>query len=176
MKLYVTRHGETQYNVENRICGISDIELNDKGRKQAREIAEKFVEKNIDIIISSPLKRAKETAAIIADRLDKEIQIDTRLHEIDFGIFEGMPGRTDEFRYVKRHHAMRYPQGEKLFEVVQRVYNFLDEMNEKYKDKTILIVCHGGIVRVIHSYYCDMTNDEIFTWLPENCCFQSYEK
>lgn len=176
MKLYVTRHGETPYNVENLICGISDIELNDHGKVQARKIAEKLKNENIDIIYASPLKRAKETADIISGEINKNVMIDERLHEIDFGIFEGMPGMTPEFREVKKNHAMRYPQGEKLFEVVQRVYNFLDEVNEKYKDKTLLVVCHGGIVRVIHSYYHDMTNDELFTWLPENCCFQVYEK
>lgn len=176
MKLYVTRHGETPYNVENLICGVTDIELYEHGRHQAHEIAKKFQDIHIDVIISSPLKRAKETAMIIAQTINKEVVIDDRLHEIDFGIFEGMPGKTAEFRYVKSHHAMRYPQGEKLFEVIQRVYNFLDEVNEKYKDKTVLVVCHGGIVRVIHSYYYDMTNEQIFTWLPENCCFQVYEK
>lgn len=176
MKLYVTRHGETSYNVKNLICGITDIELNDHGRNQAKQIAEKIVEENIDIIISSPLKRAKETASIIAERINKEIQIDDRLHEIDFGIFEGKPGKTLEFKEVKKNHAMSYPQGEKLFAVVQRVYNFLDEINERYKNQTVLVVCHGGIVRIIHSYYYDMTNEDLFTWLPENCCIQTYEK
>lgn len=176
MKLYVTRHGETPYNVENRICGISDIQLNDTGKKQAREIANQLKDKKIEVIISSPLKRAKETATIIADILHQEVQIDDRLHEINFGIFEGQPGQTPEFRYVKSQHATCYPQGEKLFKVVQRVYNFLDDIHKKYENKTVLVVCHGGIVRIIHSYYHDMTNDELFTWLPENCCIQRYEK
>ena len=63
-----------------------------------------------------------------------------------------------------------------LFQVVHRVYSFLEELENKYPDKNILVVCHGGIVRVIHSYFHDMTNEELMTWLPENCCIQSYEK
>ena len=87
-----------------------------------------------------------------------------------------MPGKNEDFRYVKKNHAISYPQGEKLFQVVQRVYNFLDEIHQRYQDQTVLVVCHGGIVRIIHSYYHDMSNEELFTWLPENCCFQEYEK
>ena len=51
-----------------------------------------------------------------------------------------------------------------------------EELEKNYPDKNILVVCHGGIVRVIHSYFNDMTNEELMTWLPENCCIQSYEK
>ncbi len=176
MKLYVTRHGETAYNVENLICGISDIPLNKQGEKQAAKLAEKMKDIPIDVIFSSPLLRAKQTAMIIAEKKKIDIIEDQRLHEIDFGIFEGMPGKTAEFKKVKKNHAVRYPQGEKLFEVVQRVYNFLDEISENHKNQNVLVVCHGGIVRVIHSYFHDMTNEELFTWLPENCCFEVYEK
>ena len=52
----------------------------------------------------------------------------------------------------------------------------VEQLENKYPDKNILVVCHGGIVRVIHSYFHDMTNEELMTWLPENCCIQSYEK
>ena len=176
MKLYVTRHGETSYNVENRICGVSDILLNKTGKEQAQKIGEKLLDKKIDVIISSPLQRAQETAKIISQKIKAPIEIDERIHEINFGVFEGMPGKNEDFRYVKKNHAISYPQGEKLFQVVQRVYNFLDEIHQRYQDQTVLVVCHGGIVRIIHSYYHDMSNEELFTWLPENCCFQEYEK
>ena len=176
MKLYVTRHGETSYNVENRICGVSDIPLNNTGKEQAQKIGEKLLDKKIDVIISSPLQRAQETAKIISKKIKAPIEIDERIHEINFGVFEGMPGKNEDFRYVKKNHAISYPQGEKLFQVVQRVYNFLDEIHQRYQDQTVLVVCHGGIVRIIHSYYHDMSNEELFTWLPENCCFQEYEK
>ena len=51
-----------------------------------------------------------------------------------------------------------------------------EELENKYPDKNILVVCHGGIVRVIHSYFYDMTNKDLMTWLPQNCCIQCYEK
>ena len=51
-----------------------------------------------------------------------------------------------------------------------------EELEKNYPDKNILVVCHGGIVRVIHSYFYDMTNKDLMTWLPQNCCIQCYEK
>ena len=175
MKLYVIRHGQTEYNVENRVCGIVDVPLNSKGLNQAYLTKEKLKNIDVDYIFSSPLKRAKTTATIINEAFNLEIKIDNRIQEINFGIFEGVKN-NETFQKYKRQNASRYPEGESLFQVVQRVYNFLDELENKYPDKTILIVCHGGIVRVIHSYFNDMTNDELMTWLPENCSIQQYQK
>ncbi len=63
MKIYATRHGQTDWNKADKICGITDVELTDKGREQAKELAEKCAAKgDIDIIICSPLKRARDTA------------------------------------------------------------------------------------------------------------------
>lgn len=64
MTLYLTRHGETEWNVQNKVCGITDVELTDKGRSQAKELGEKLRDHKIDLIVSSPLKRALETARI----------------------------------------------------------------------------------------------------------------
>ena len=96
----------------------------------------------------------------------------------DFQIISSREGivNNEEFQYYKQNHGLHYPGGESLFQVVHRVYSFLEELENKYPDKNILVVCHGGIVRVIHSYFHDMTNEELMTWLPENCCIQSYEK
>ena len=65
MTLYLTRHGETEWNVQNKICGITDVELTDKGRAQAKELGEKLRDYKIDLIVSSPLKRALETARMV---------------------------------------------------------------------------------------------------------------
>ena len=152
MKLYVVRHGQTGYNIDNKVCGISDVELTSLGKQQAKMASEQLKDISLDMIFASPLQRAHETAKIINEKYHLNIQIDSRVQEINF------------------------PQGESLFQVVHRVYSFLEELENKYPDKNILVVCHGGIVRVIHSYFHDMTNEELMTWLPENCCIQSYEK
>ncbi len=175
MKLYVIRHGQTEYNVENRVCGVTDVPLNKQGIKQAYQTKEKLKNIDVDYIFSSPLTRAKTTANIINEAFNLEINIDKRIQEINFGEFEGVEN-NEKFKKYKKQNATRYPGGESLFQVVQRVYDFLTELENQYPDKTILIVCHGGIVRVIHSYFNDMTNDELMTWLPENCSIQQYQK
>lgn len=175
MKLYVVRHGQTDYNIDNKVCGISNVELTDLGKQQAIKAREQLEDQKIDYIFASPLQRAYDTAKIINEKYHLNIQIDSRVQEINFGQFEGVINNK-EFQYYKQNHALHYPQGESLFQVVHRVYSFLDELEQKYPDKNILVVCHGGIVRVIHSYFHDMTNDDLMTWLPENCCIQSYEK
>ena len=81
MKIYFTRHGETEWNSKNIICGITDIELTEKGRLQARELADRLSEnhRDIDMIISSPMKRAAETASYSAKALGITPQTDIRL-------------------------------------------------------------------------------------------------
>ena len=160
MKLYIVRHGQTGYNIDNKVCGISDVELTSLGKQQAKMASEQLKDISLDMIFASPLQRAHETA---------------KIQEINFGKFEGIVN-NEEFQYYKQNHGLHYPGGESLFQVVHRVYSFLEELENKYPDKNILVVCHGGIVRVIHSYFHDMTNEELMTWLPENCCIQSYEK
>ena len=97
MKLYVTRHGQSEWNYENKVCGISDINLTEKGIEQAKELAAKLENYNIDIIISSPLRRARKTAEIISSTIGKDIIIDNRLFEQNFGVYEG--GSRDSLNF-----------------------------------------------------------------------------
>ncbi len=97
MKLLLTRHGQTGWNVEGKIQGQTDTELNETGIKQAEVIREKLFNQKIDIIISSPLKRARKTAEIIARGRDIPIIIDERLSERDFGEFEGKTREEFDF-------------------------------------------------------------------------------
>ena len=91
MKIYSTRHGQTDYNLKDLIQGITDNELNQTGILQAYELAEKVSEKSdIDIIISSPMKRAYRTASIISEKNNLDIITDERLREWDYGRYEGM--------------------------------------------------------------------------------------
>ena len=89
MKLLLTRHGQTDWNVAGKIQGTTDIELNETGKIQAKETGKKLLNYDIDVIISSPLKRAKNTAEIIRGDRDIEILLDDGLKERCFGEFEG---------------------------------------------------------------------------------------
>lgn len=175
MKLLVARHGETLFNKENKICGITDIELTSKGLEQAKEIAQKIKELNIDLIISSPMKRTIQTSKVISDICNLQYITDDRLMEQDYGIYEGCSRMDSNFLNNKKQFAYKYPNGESMMQVACRVYNLINELNEKYNNKNILIITHGGICRIIDTYFHDMTNDEFFNYTASNGIITEYE-
>lgn len=175
MKLLVARHGETLFNKENKICGITDIELTCKGIEQAKEIAEKIKELNIDLIISSPMKRTIQTSKVISDICNLQYVTDDRLMEQDYGIYEGCSRMDSNFLNNKKQFAYKYPNGESMMQVACRVYNLITELNKKYTNKNILIITHGGICRIINTYFHDMTNDEFFNYTASNGIITEYE-
>ncbi len=177
MKLYVTRHGETEFNAQNRISGVTDILLTENGIAQAREMAQKAKEYgDIHRIIASPLKRAQMTAGIVGELLGLPVQTDERLTEWDYGSFEGKDRFTQGFAETKAEFGVKMPDGgESVFQVVQRTYNVIDDVTRLYPDENVLLVCHGGICRVIDSYFYDMTVDRFMHFFMGNCELRVYE-
>ena len=175
MTLYLTRHGETEWNVQNKICGITDVELTDKGRAQAKELGEKLRDYKIDLIVSSPLKRALETARMVEWGRGVPIEVDRRLIEQDYGIYEGVDRGDQGFLDNKRCFAFRYPGGESMMDVAHRTYGLIEELGERYPEGNVLLVCHGGVCRVITTYFRDMTNEEFFRYSMGNCMLEEYE-
>lgn len=176
MKIYSTRHGQTDYNKQELILGITDIPLNETGAVQAHQLA-KEIEKidDVDFIISSPMIRADITAKTVADRCGLEVITDNRLREWDYGNYEGKSRFTDGFAENKREFAVRMGDtGESVLQVSHRVYSFLDEIIEKYSDKNILLVSHGGICRIIETYFHDMTTEQYSNWFMGNCQLIEY--
>lgn len=150
MKLYVVRHGETIWNQENRVQGISDIPLTDKGRLDAEKLKELVSSLNIDVVIASPLKRTRETAKIITD--DKlPINIDDRIIERDWGMNEGAPldivDKIDCWDVILNTGVMNI---EKIQDFMLRVSEFIEDIKVRYKDKKVLVVTHSAVIRVIH--------------------------
>ena len=158
MKIYAIRHGETDWNKEKRIQGRTDIELNEIGIKQAESIKDLIKNEHFDLIISSPLKRAKKTAEIVSNGVP--IVYSDGLIERNFGLFEGKIMTEINFEDCYNYN-LNYDDGsiEKVQDLVKRVYTFLDEVKEKYSDKKVLLVTHGGVIRAIKIY---------FEGMPEN--------
>jgi probable phosphoglycerate mutase len=174
MKLYVARHGETQWNALNKVCGRTDLPLTELGHRQAQLLAERTAHLGIDVIIASPMLRARQTAKPAAERLGIPVLTDGRLIEQDYGIFEGVDRQDPGFLSNKRQFAYRYPGGESMMDVAHRVYSLIFELKEKYPDKNILLVCHGGVCRIIRTYFEDMTNEEFFRYSEENAAVREY--
>lgn len=175
MKLYVARHGETEWNASNKICGRTDIPLTERGITQAKQLAENLADAGIDVIIASTMIRARQTAAAVSEKLGIPVLTDARLIEQNFGIYEGLDRKNPDFLANKRQFAYRYPDGESMMDVAYRVYGLIDELKEKYPDKKVLIVCHGGICRVIRTYFENMTNEAYFLYSEENAAARVYE-
>ncbi|MGN1127197.1 MAG: histidine phosphatase family protein [Ruminococcus sp.] len=174
MNILFARHGKTEWNENNKVCGTSDIPLSNEGVEQAKILAEKLLKENIDIIFSSPLSRALETSKIISSVCNAPIIIDNRLIEQDYGIYEGVCRQNEDFLNNKKNFAYKYPNGESMLQVATRVYPFIDEIKKKYPNKNILILSHGGICRVIKTYFCDMVNEDFFHYTLKNAEYEKY--
>lgn len=159
---YFVRHGQTPWNVENKICGRTDIPLNDIGRSQAEETAKKILAEGIkaDEILYSPLQRAAETAKIISEITGIPMRVEKRLIEQNFGKWEGTPRDGEDFLKSKESFAISNDGGESMLKLAQRIYNLLDEIKEQSDQKTVILVAHNGIVRMVQSYFRDMQNRE----------------
>ncbi|MBR1664480.1 MAG: histidine phosphatase family protein [Ruminococcus sp.] len=177
MVIYFTRHGQTTMNTLDHISGVTDCELTDEGRQQALLLAQECERAgDIDTIICSPLKRARDTAKAVADRLGLEIVTDPRLTEWDYGEYEDKHRTTEGFARAKREFGVKMKGGgESLLQLAHRVYSCIDDIREKYSDKTVLCVCHGGVCRAAHTYFEDMTTDEFMHFFMGNCELRRYE-
>lgn len=174
MKLIVARHGETLWNVQNKVLGRTDIPLNDVGIKQAEELAEDLNQFGIQVVYASPLERAAKTGKIVAERNGANFVVLEELIEQNFGVFEGIDRTDEKYQQAKRKYAMRYPEGESYFDVVARVYPLLFEIRKKNIDGTVIIT-HGGICRIINSFFEAQSNEEFASFTMPNCGYKVYE-
>ena len=168
--IYVVRHGETEWNAINKVLGRTDIPLNDRGIEQAEEMARSLKDIKIDVFLCSPLSRARQTADAISGETGMPYKTDDRLIEHDFGIFEGVNRFDAEYQKAKREYFVRYPGGESFFDLAARVYPLIKEL----EGKNALLVTHGGICRIIRSYFEDMGNEEFVQFSQGNCEIRMY--
>lgn len=161
MKIYVVRHGETAENKTGMLQGNMDTILDEKGVEQAKVAAQKLKGKGIDLIYSSPKSRTKKTAQIIADEIgDVPIKYDMRLKSRDHGEFQGMARKDINLpEYWNWNLDKRYQKAENVRDLYHRIDEFMTMLNHKYKDKTILIVTHSGVCRVLHFYFNGIPKD-----------------
>lgn len=157
--IYIIRHGQTDWNIEHRTQGHTDIALNKNGIVQAELISQKIANLKIDSIISSDLKRAYMTAQIINKNFNKNIETDKRLREFCFGTLEGITRDKitqeiwDDFnKNPKQFNA------ETKEEIFNRIKSFIDDIKSNNINKNTLVVTHGGPIRMI-KYYLDNGNN-----------------
>ncbi len=178
--LLLVRHGETDWNRDGRWQGQSDTPLNELGRRQARELAATL--DGVDVLYSSDLARARETAEIVADRLGIEIRVDSRLRERSFGAWEGLTTSEIEDRFSESHGRWQAGEGfgaddAEPFDVFAgRVGAFLDDVLHRHPQETVLVIGHGGSIRVIHALATglDYVRDHRLIPAVANCMVARY--
>jgi broad specificity phosphatase PhoE len=154
--LLLARHGETDWNRDGRWQGLSDTRLNDLGREQAQELAS-GLDDAVDVVYSSDLARARETAEIVAARLGLEVRFDSRLRERGFGAWEGLTTTEIEDRFAESHRRWRAGEGagaddaEPFADFAARIHSFLEDAVQRHPGETVLVIAHGGSIRVIHA-------------------------
>lgn len=152
--IYLTRHGQTDWNVQKKVMGRCDAPLNDTGLKQAEETRNKLLNTRIDIIICSPLQRAKQTAEVINKDRNIPIIYDERIIERDFGEFEGKQIKDFDFDgYWNYYKNEKYQSAENIRVFFERIYSFLNDVIKKYQGKDILIVAHGGVSIPVNCFF-----------------------
>ena len=144
--IYITRHGQTEWNLKNKIMGKADIPLNETGIKQSGQLRDMVDELQIDLIVCSPLLRAKQTAEIINSKKSVKIIYDDRISERDYGEFEGKSIDDFDFSaYWNYYENKTYKYAENVRDFFSRIYEFFDEIIKKYFNKNILIITHAGV-------------------------------
>jgi len=155
-RLLLVRHGITEFNSTRRLAGYWDGGLTAEGLRQIEKLRDRLAKEKIDAVYCSDLKRAVVTAEIISSGHDVEITSCPELREINYGDAEGLTFEEIGHRYPELAEAitslsleLNFPGGESFREFIARTSKFLDRLNKHTEEQTILIVSHGGPLRVL---------------------------
>lgn len=178
-RLYLMRHGQTDWNAKGILQGRSDIALNETGRLQAHSAGQKLAVLAFDAVYSSPLCRAAETAHIVSGLPRRAIQLDERLLEIAFGDNEGKDTHLlgPDFGTFFSAPAQYIPSkgGESLFDLQRRVYSFLPFLLRHHEGKTVLAASHGAAIAGLINTVCGRSIDHFWANELGNCFVAVFE-
>jgi len=173
MDLYMIRHGQSHVNLKTWNNGNSDEGLTELGQRQAEALAAWIKEAipTVDVLYTSTMKRARETAAYLAEAYDMPLSFDDRLREIGNNRYDHAPWPSDDLPEYGQLWGSERPfssvtpsreKGESLMHFRVRVGAFLEEMIEKHQDETVIAICHGGVI--------ELTYDHVFNIGPWRRC------
>ncbi len=178
MKIYLTRHGQTNLNLKRIMQGLTDEPLNEKGIQQAKDARTTLNGIHFDAVYSSPLIRARKTASIIGDVPEEDVIIDPRIIEMDFGKYEGKNYYGMGLRMSLFWMFPTLLSAPKTVETIphlrERTSSFLKEIEQMPYDN-VLLVCHGGVMRALSGYLEERPNGLRWRPRPKNCEIRIYE-
>jgi len=173
-RLLLVRHGETDWNYEHRLQGQQDLPLNETGIQQVELLASHLAAEPFDAAYSSDLDRAYETARIINQHHDLVIRKDERLREIAFGKYEGLTYKDIQSRYPQEYstwindHSVATHGGETVGQLGARVGALLTQIEADTHTQTVLIVGHGGPLRMLIALALRMSPDKYWRFRMGN--------
>ncbi len=173
--LLLTRHGESEANAAGIVQGSEDAPLTPRGREQAAAIAEQLRTMTIDVIVTSALRRSKETADIINGGRNISVVAFPELHERSKGDWEGIPKKEFAAQYPEvvaawaRDEDVRPPNGENFFDVSARALPTIEKLLAEYRGKTILHVGHGNVLRAIIGHFVSVPHNVRYRFAKDHC-------
>lgn len=175
-EICVVRHGETDWNLTGVLQGWIDVPLNENGRRQAYEMAESFKGSGFSCVWTSPLRRAAETAEIVADVLGLGSPIGSDgLKERHFGAIQGMTKQDLSLLHpglheciVRRDPACRFDDGESLDDFADRVMQAVDAMAQRHAGERILAMTHGWVMDVITRHVAQLARSQVLNLKRKN--------
>ena len=174
LHLILVRHGQTEWNVQRRYQGQSNVPLSPLGRRQADCIAERLANQKIDAVYASDLERAWETARLIAERHGLTVSPEPRLRELKFGVLEGLTFDEAQIQYPEMIAAWledfnQPPQGAETIDVFNaRIISLLDDLKQKHDEQILLLVGHGGSLSEILRVTLGLSREKRWYFEMEN--------
>nr|WP_319571218.1 histidine phosphatase family protein [uncultured Draconibacterium sp.] len=180
-EITIIRHGETMWNVQKRIQGQRNSKLSENGITQAELVAKALAKREFDVLVSSDLGRAIETAKIINKQLLLPHEYNANLRERSFGIFEGKnfaeieEKYPEEFlRYKERNPEFVVPGGESILQMYKRITSEIESVARKFKDQKVLIVSHGLVLEMMMYRTFNLKLDEPRAFSINNSSISSF--
>jgi probable phosphoglycerate mutase len=174
-RILAIRHGQTAWNADGRIQGHTDIALDAVGEWQAERLAHALGDADIDVLYSSDLARARQTAAPLAERKGLPARVDPRLRERGFGEFEGLSFKQIEQRWPDQAEAWRRRDpdfgargGEALRDFRDRVLAAVTQLARSHRGQSIVLVTHGGVLDLLYREATCVALDAPRTWQVAN--------
>ena len=182
VKIFLVRHGETDWNKEQVFRGKIDIPLNDTGRTQAEAVRGYFKPMEIDELYASPLSRALETAAILGEQRGLVVKVAEGFSDIDFGEWQGLSHQKvkEEFNdlyasWMNNPEEVHFPGGESLAEVQDRSMTALAEVVESNTEKTVVIVSHRVVNKVLLCGVLGLSVSHFWNVRQDTCAINCFE-
>jgi probable phosphoglycerate mutase len=180
-RFIVIRHGETHWNREGRIQGHLDSALTEEGSGQAEAVAERLAKQNVDVLYSSDLGRARQTARRIAERCGLDILTDRRLREKNLGVFQGLTATdmkaqfpVEYARYLSREPSFVIPGGESARQFFDRTVSCFEDLASRTSGGTVVVVTHGGVLGCLYRHVGRMPLDAARDFSLLNASFNAF--